>query len=162
MNFDQAFDVLLGHEGGYSNHPSDPGGETMWGVTLRVARENGYTGSMRDLPRSTAKVIYRRKYWDAVSADELPADVRLDVFDASVNSGPGQAAKWLQRAAGATPDGVIGAQTIAKTRAMNGAKLSAAFNADRLEFMTSLPSWPAFGKGWARRIASNLRQMARL
>jgi lysozyme family protein len=76
MNFDDAFDALLGVEGGYSNSPSDPGGETMWGITRRVALREGYSGDMHLLPRETAKAIYRRRYWDAVMADRLPEAVR--------------------------------------------------------------------------------------
>lgn len=82
MNFDQAFEALIGHEGGYSNNPSDPGGETMFGITARVARQAGYHGAMRSLPLVTAKQIAKNQYWDAVRADELPAQVRFDVFDA--------------------------------------------------------------------------------
>lgn len=155
MNFEEAFDLLIGHEGGYANHPRDPGGETMWGVTKRVAVANGYTGLMRDLPRDLAKAIYRRQYWDAVQADQLPDSVKFDVFDAAVNSGDKQAARWLQRAAGATDDGVIGAKTIAAARSA-GPLLAAHFNGLRLQFMTDLPTWPAFGRGWARRVAANL------
>lgn len=156
MDFDQAFDKLLGHEGGYSFHPSDPGGETMWGVTARVARQQGYTGDMRDLPREKAKDIYRRLCWEAVKADQLPADVRFDVFDAAVNSGAQQAVKWLQRAAQVQDDGVIGPKTIWAATGI-GASLRAKFNGHRLQFMTDLPTWSSFGKGWARRIAENLR-----
>lgn len=155
MTFDEAFDILIGHEGGYANHPKDPGGETMWGVTKRVALLNGYSGPMRALPRDTAKSIYRKQYWDAVQADQLPDSVRFDVFDAAVNSGVIQAVKWLQRAAGATPDGVIGAKTIAAARSA-GPLLAAHFNGLRLQFMADLPTWPAFSRGWARRIAANL------
>lgn len=155
MNFDQAFDILIGLEGGYANHPKDPGGETMWGVTKRVAEANGYTGSMRDLPRDLAKGIYRKQYWDAVQADQLPDGVKFDVFDAAVNSGDKQAVKWLQRAAGTTDDGFIGAKTIAAARSA-GPLLAAHFNGLRLQFMADLPTWPAFSRGWARRIAANL------
>lgn len=155
MNFDQAFDALLGHEGGYSDHPSDPGGRTMWGVTERVARANGYTGDMRTYPRDLAKLVYRRQYWDAVQADQLPAALRFHVFDAAVNSGVKQAAIWLQRAVGAQPDGVIGAKTIAAARQAD-AGAPARFSGARLQFMTDLPTWSSFGKGWARRIAGNL------
>lgn len=156
MDFDAAFERLIGHEGGYSFHPSDPGGETMWGVTARVARANGYTGDMRSLPIETAKAIYRRLYWDAVKAEQLPEPVRFDVFDAAVNSGAGQAAKWLQRAAGVADDGVIGPATLAAA-AGAGPTLAPRFNGYRLEFMANLPTWPSFGRGWARRIASNLQ-----
>lgn len=155
MNFDQAFDRLIGHEGGYVNDPRDPGGETNHGVTKRVAAENGYTGSMRDFTRNAAKAIYRKQYWDAVKADQLPDDVRFHVFDAAVNSGVGQAARWLQRAVGVTDDGAIGPKTIAAAL-MAGPMLAARYSGARLKFMADLPTWPSFGRGWARRIASNL------
>jgi lysozyme family protein len=158
MNFDQAFDRLLGHEGGYVNDPRDPGGETNWGITVSVARAEGYGGPMRDLPRDTAKAIYKAKYWAPVHADELPDSVRFDVFDAAVNHGTSQAAKWLQRAAGANADGVIGAQTVAAARAA-GPLIAAAFNGYRLQFYTDLNTWPTFGKGWARRVATNLQNL---
>ena len=159
MDFEQAFDLLLGHEGGYSAHPADPGGATRWGVTERVARAAGYVGDMRDFPKDQSKAIYRREYWDAVMADQLPDSIRFDVFDAAVNSGVGQAVKWLQAAVGAQQDGVIGAKTIAAAR-QAGAPAAARFNGARLEFMAGLPTWPAFGRGWARRIASNLGRAA--
>ncbi|WP_418122240.1 glycoside hydrolase family 108 protein [Variovorax sp. 160MFSha2.1] len=158
MNFDQAFDRLLGHEGGYVNDPRDPGGETNWGITVSVARAEGYSGPMRDLPRDTAKAIYKAKYWAPVRADELPDSVRFDVFDAAVNHGVSQSSKWLQRAAGANPDGVIGAQTVAAVRSA-GPLIAAAFNGYRLQFYTDLSTWPTFGKGWTRRVASNLQNL---
>ena len=156
MTFDEAFHELLGHEGGFVDHPSDPGGATRWGVTERVARAAGYTGHMRDFPVEQAKAIYRREYWDAVKADQLPAPVRYAVFDAAVNSGVRQSARWLQRAVGAADDGVIGPRTLALVNAADPHKLKAALLGVRLQFMTDLSTWPAFGKGWARRIASLL------
>lgn len=156
MNFEAAFFKLLGHEGGYANHPSDPGGETMWGVTKSVARENGYDGPMKALPVDVAQAIYKRQYWDAVKADALPAAVRYAVFDGAVNSGVGQSVLWLQRACGASADGKIGPRTIAAAHAMDGDKLLAAILAQRLRFMTSLSTFPAFGRGWSRRIADLL------
>jgi lysozyme family protein len=159
MNFDDAFDRLLGHEGGYSFSPSDPGGETMWGVTAKVAYANGYTGRMKDLPREKAKEIYRAKYWDAIKADQLPAALRFEVFDAAVNSGVSQAVKWLQRVVGVGDDGVIGPMTLGAANKLDGKSAAAAYNGMRLDFMTSLPTWAAFGRGWARRIASNLQAL---
>jgi lysozyme family protein len=156
MNFDQAFEKLIGHEGGYSNHPEDPGGETMFGVTARVARANGYDGAMRDLPIATAKAIYRSSYWDSVRADELPDAVRFDVFDASVNSGPGQAIRFLQRATGSTDDGRLGPLTMRAVKAMDAQLLDKRLNGYRLRFMSELKTWPSFGRGWAARIATNL------
>jgi lysozyme family protein len=157
MDFDRAFDLLLGHEGGYSNHPSDPGGETMWGVTRKVALQDGYTGDMHVFPREKAKAIYKRQYWDAVQADMLPMSCRFAVFDAAVNSGPKQAIRWLQRAVDVVDDGVLGPVTLRAAQETNGLKVCVLFTAYRLDFMTSLPTWGHFGRGWARRIASNLQ-----
>ena len=158
-DFNSAFDQLLGHEGGYVDHPKDPGGATRWGVTERVARARGYTGDMRNLPVEFAKDrVYRPDYWDAVRADELPAEVRYVVFDAAVNSGVSQSIKWLQRALGVTADGVIGPKTLAAARAQDPAALRSTLLGVRLQFMTDLATWPTFGKGWARRIASLLEQ----
>jgi len=154
--FDQAFERLIGHEGRYSNNPADPGGETMWGVTEAVARAHGYVGGMADLTQWQAGAIYRASYWTPCKADQLPPEVRFDVFDAAVNSGVEQAAKWLQRALGVTNDGVIGPQTLTAAQAVPGGILKAQFNGQRLAFMTDLLTWSTFGKGWARRIAKNL------
>ena len=156
MNFDQAYDLLIKHEGGFSNHPDDKGGATMYGVTEQVARQNGYTGAMKDLTQSFAKIIYRKLYWDAVSAEQLPDEVRYAVFDAAVNSGTGRAIKWLQQAVNEKQDGVIGSMTLRAVRQSRPSVTAARINGIRLTFMTNLSNWPAFGKGWARRIASNL------
>jgi lysozyme family protein len=156
MNFDQAFSKLIEHEGGFSNHPDDKGGATMWGVTEQVARQNGYMGAMRDLTIDYAKVIYQKLYWDACRCGELPEEVRFSVFDAAVNSGTGRAVKWLQRAVGVVDDGVIGSFTLAAARVAIPAITATRINGLRLLFMTNQPNWGAFGKGWARRIASNL------
>ncbi len=156
MNFDEAFDRLLGHEGGYSNHASDPGAETMWGVTANVARATGYAGPMRELPVGLAKSIYRAQYWNPVRADDLPPAVRYHVFDAAVNSGVTQAGKWLQRAVGAHEDGKIGPATCAAARAAHPDSVVRRMNGHRLRFMAGLKHWPSFSKGWAFRIAELL------
>jgi lysozyme family protein len=159
MNFDQAFEYLLGHEGGYSNSPADPGGETMWGVTLRVARANGYDGEMRDMPVDVAKGIYRKLYWDKAQCDDLPEAIRFDVFDIAVNSGVSTASKLLQIALGIAADGVIGPKTLDAARQANPYKLLANLNGARLDLMTNLNHWATFGKGWARRVAANLKRV---
>jgi lysozyme family protein len=153
MKFDDAFTKLLGHEGAYSNHSADPGGETMFGITIAVARANGYTGPMRQLPQTEAKRIYKALYWDKVQADALPDRVRYAVFDAAVNSGPGQAIRWLQRALGVADDGHIGPITLAYTRQADPEALARKMLAQRLRFMTNLTAWSSFSRGWARRIA---------
>lgn len=157
MNFDQAFDRLIGHEGGYANHPNDPGGETMWGITQRVARANGYTGAMRDLPRSEAKRIARASYWNPVSADALPPEIRFDVFDGAYNSGVRQSIRWLQRTLGVVDDGIIGPKTLMAVKAYNPWQILCYYNGHRLFMLTDLSGWEDFGRGWSRRIADNLR-----
>ena len=156
MNFDDAFDRLLGHEGGYANDPRDPGGETMWGITRRVALANSNSAPMREMTQAQAKAMYLPLYWNAACIDRLPDELRFHVFDAAVNSGVGQAVRWLQQAVGAVDDGVVGPETLGALSAMPGAVAAARFTGHRLKFMTSLKTWPAFGRGWANRIANNL------
>ena len=155
MNFDQAFDRLIGHEGGYSRHPSDPGGETMWGVTQRVAAAHGYHGPMIAFTREQAKEVYRKSYWSKARAEELPDFWRFHIFDAAVNSGVSQAVCWMQRALDVADDGIIGPATLAAAQSSTEAALLR-FYGERLDLLSSLPTWGAFGRGWARRIASNL------
>lgn len=156
MNFDRAFDLLMTHEGGFSNHPDDPGGATMYGVTEAVARENGYTGDMRDFLLADAKKIYKTKYWDRCQCEVMPDVIRYPLFDAAVNSGPGQAIKWMQAAAGVKADGIIGPMTRQAVTLLDPYALKAAMLARRLRFLTDLKSWPAFSRGWSRRIAAIL------
>lgn len=162
MDFDKAFDLLMEHEvgghpnGGYVNHPRDPGGETKWGITKRTARKHGYQGDMRDLSREKAKEIARAEYWKDVYADDLPACVRFDVFDTCYHSGAPQTIKLLQRAAGVDDDGICGPKTRAAIQAMNGYQLLARFNGHRLLFLSNLKTWDTFGEGWAKRVARNL------
>ena len=153
MNFDQAFDILLKHEGGYSDHAADPGGKTRFGITEAVAREAGYRGDMRELPLDLAKQIYKARYWNAVRAEELPEAIRYAVFDAAANSGPSRAIRWVQRAVGVKDDGIIGPVTLAAVRAADPERLLRRILAQRLRFMAGLSIWPTFGRGWARRIA---------
>lgn len=152
MNLTQALKILLNHEGGFVDHPSDPGGATNYGITQKVARSHGYQGDMRNLPLAVALVIYETDYWKPIKAEQLPAALRFHVFDAAVNSGPSQAIKWLQCAAGVTEDGIMGPRTLSAASTVTPAKYSAI----RLRFMTGLSAWATFGKGWARRIADNL------
>ena len=158
MTFDVCFAKLIKHEGGFVDHKSDPGGATNFGITQAVARANGYQGDMRDLPIDTARQIYKKLYWDAIGIVNLPPDVQFTVFDAAVNSGPKQAAKWLQRSVNVDDDGVIGHVTIHACNMLPAAVIVARFNGYRLDFFTRLKTWPVFGAGWARRIATNLME----
>lgn len=158
MDFATALDRTLGHEGGYSNDPQDPGGETMWGITARVARADGYTGAMRDLPRDTAAEIYRKRFWGPAGCEAVPDALRADLFDTAVNAGVKQAIKLLQRAVRVADDGVLGPVTLQAISTVPAARLVARFNGARLDFLTSLSGWERFGRGWARRVASNLME----
>ena len=155
-NFDQALEAILHHEGGFVNHPKDPGGMTNLGVTKRVCEE--WAGhevdekAMRALTPELVGPLYKAKYWDRIKGDELPSGVDYAVFDAAINSGPGRAAKWLQTAVGAVPDGAIGSGTLAKVAAMDAEDIVEKYQATRLAFMQSLPNWDTFGRGWGRRV----------
>ncbi len=152
MNFDQAFEKLIGHEGGYVNHVADPGGETNFGISKR-----SYPGEdIKGMTLDRAKEIYLRDYWGPAGCDAVPDGVRFDLFDMAVNSGVRQAVKTLQRAVRETEDGILGPRTLQAVQSMPAATLRARFNGTRLAFMAGLPNWPAFGRGWALRIADNL------
>lgn len=152
--FDVAFAKLLGSEGGYSNNPADPGGETMWGITKRVAQQYGYTGDMKLLTQEQAKAIAKKGYWDPFRCDEMPLAVAFQVFDVAYNGG--RAAKWLQTACGVEADGVIGLNTLAAAAAVDPWEFLCKFNSLRIGYYTDLGAWQTFGKGWSRRIANNL------
>ena len=156
MKFETAFDLLITHEGGFSNHPDDPGGATMYGVTEVVARAEGYIGPMRELSLDFAKQVYRKRFWDACRCDQMPDVIRYPLFDAAVNSGPSQAIKWLQVAVGVKADGVIGPITQQTVNVLPAQVTRQKMIGNRLRFMTNLNNWPSFSKGWARRIAAIL------
>jgi lysozyme family protein len=153
-SFDDAFTALIGNEGGYSNNPADPGGETMWGITARVARANGYTGAMRDLPLATAKTIAKSEYWDSLSLDQLDPHIAFQMFDANYNGG--DTVRWAQQASGADIDGKMGPNTIAAIQATDPRIFVLRFLAYRLKYLNGLKSWPTFSRGWSNRIADNM------
>ncbi|MCF7697645.1 hypothetical protein KPG66_16895 [Mycetohabitans sp. B2] len=155
ITFDDAFEQLIGNEGGYFNHPHDPGGETMWGITQRVALAWGYTGPLQDLPRETAKQIAKALYWDPLHCDSYDARITFQVVDANYNGGP--VVVWMQQASGALADGKLGPKTIAAVQAVDPELFIMRFVAARLAYLTALQTWPSFGRGWARHIATNLR-----
>ena len=154
MDFDAAFERLIGHEGGYSNHPSDPGGETKFGISRR-----SYPGEdIEHLTLERAKEIYRRDFWGPAGCDVVPDCIKFDLFDTAVNSGVVTAIKLLQRAAGSDRDGKLGPRTLMAAQAMDPERLLARFNGHRLDYLNDLPTWPSFGRGWAQRIAVNLME----
>jgi len=156
-NFDSALKMILKSEGGFVNHKLDPGGRTNLGVTQRVWEE--WVGhpvdekAMRALTPEVVGPMYKKKYWDAVKADDLPDGLDYLMFDFAVNAGPGRAIKTMQKAIGATPDGAIGPKTVAALKAANQSELVAKFSAEKEVFYRSLPTFGTFGKGWLRRVA---------
>jgi lysozyme family protein len=152
MKFDAAFERLIGHEGGYVDHPADPGKATNFGISQRAYPGEDIAG----MTLERARFLYRRDYWGPAGCDAVPAGVRFDLFDMAVNSGVRAAVRNLQRAVGEVEDGVLGPRTLQAVSSMPVARLVARFNGHRLMLMAGLPTWPAFGRGWAKRIASNL------
>ena len=156
-NYDHALALVLVHEGGYVNHPSDPGGPTNLGVTLATLR--AYRGrhvdvaDVKSLTKAEAGLIYRRNYWAAVKGDQIPPGVDYAVFDLAVNSGPVIAAKFLQRCLHVTDDGVIGDLTLKAAYQVRPADLINALCDRRMAYLRSLGTWVTFGKGWTVRVA---------
>ena len=153
-NFDDAFDQLMINEGGYSNNPDDSGGQTMYGITESVARENGYTGLMKDLTLVTAKQIAKKCYWDINQCDQMEPRIAFQIFDTVYNGG--DAIKWLQQSCNIKVDGYVGIDTLNATRSNDPLKVILRFNALRMKYLSTRKVWPKFSKGWMDRIANNL------
>lgn len=155
-NFAKALDLVLRHEGLWSDHPRDPGGATMKGVTLRTYA--GFLGrdvsksELRAIPLAHINAIYREGYWDKVNGDDLPAGIDYCAFDAAVNSGPGRAIRWLQQAVLVAVDGDMGPQTLAAVKSVNVPWAIRRMARVRLGFLQSLSTWRTFGRGWERRV----------
>ena len=162
-NFDRALQFVLIHEGGYSDHPDDPGGATMKGITLDAFRrhfgEDKTTEDLRNITQDQLRKIYKIDYWDKCRADELPSGVDYATFDAAVNSGSWRASSWLQAAVGAGRDGVIGPKTLGKIAAHEPIVIIQRQCDYRLEFLRGLSTFAIFGRGWMRRI-KDVRQQA--
>jgi lysozyme family protein len=157
-SYDEALRRLLGHEGGYTNHPSDPGGPTNFGITIidyrKYVKRNATAADVRGMRLDEAKAIYRAKYWNALRCDELPAGVDYAVFDYGVNSGIARAAKVLQRCLGfSAPTTRVDDAVLRAVWTREPAALVAAICDERLRFLKALRTWPVFGKGWGRRVA---------
>lgn len=153
-------------EGGYVNDPADPGGETNWGITwpfLNAARAAGavtQSASIKTLTWEQADACYDALLWTPAKLGQAHPAIGWQVMDFAVNSGLGQAIRSLQRAIGVASDGHFGPVSQAAMEKQSSTDTLALLLAERLEFMTGLKNWAAAGKGWARRIAKNLRYVA--
>ena len=155
-SFFKSLDMVLHHEGGFVDHPDDPGGATNKGITHKtyadfLDRPLEDVSELKNIPKEHVQKIYKSGYWDAVRADELPAGVDFCIFDWAVNSGPRRAARALQKAVGATVDGAIGPMTVAAVNAADAAQIIEDVTKEREEFYRSLRTFNTFGKGWLRR-----------
>lgn len=160
ITFEEVFERVMGHEGGYVNHPKDPGGETNWGITKNTALANGYFGAMRSMTRNQAKEIYRKAYWERAKCAQYNSALGFQMFDAAVNHGIGNAIRMLQRAVGVADDGAVGKITLGAINEKSINDVLVLFNAERLLFYTKLKTFNTFGGGWVRRVVSNLRYAA--
>lgn len=150
MNFNSAFESIIGHEGGYVDHPNDPGGATKFGISKR-------SYPAEDIPNLTlerAKELYRRDYWDPLKGDQLPGPLALCLFDMAVNSSVAQAVRTLQKAIDVPVDGILGTGTLGKALSMEPSILVTYMQAERALFLTKLATFDTFGRGWLRRVIS--------
>ena len=165
MNFDEAFKLTVGHEGGFTLNRADAGNWTGGKVGVGILKGTKYgiaantypNEDIKNLTLERAKQLYKRDFWDKAKCDSLPDALRFHVFDVSVNSGVNRGIKTLQQALGVNDDGIIGNQTIGAAKSQNSAELLLRFYSFRIAFYTSLSSFSTFGKGWMSRVASNLK-----
>lgn len=158
QRFKRALPHILRHEGGFVNHPRDPGGATNMGVTQRTYdtfrdRRGQPRRSVRGVSDAEVEMVYRQQYWSPIRADDLPSGVAYCVFDAAVNSGPGRAVRWLQQVIGAKVDGIVGNETLSLAAKMKPQTVINKFCDKRLAFVRRLSHYDAFGRGWERRIS---------
>jgi lysozyme family protein len=164
MTLEECLDKLFGNEGGLSLDPKDRGNWTSGKIGVGELKGSKYgisamtypTLDIKNLTLDQAKEIYKRDFWIKLGLDKLPTEISFDMFDTAVNSGVTRAVKLLQKCVKSVEDGVIGIDTINRARSFNPLRLKQIYNANRLLFMTDIPSWESQGKGWARRVAHNL------
>lgn len=155
-NWEMCFEMVLKHEGGFVNHPKDPGGMTNLGVTKKnweaFLDQDVSESEMRALTPDMVKPFYKKNYWDKIRGDELPAGVDYAAYDLAVNSGTGRAAKYLQEIAGVPADGVIGPRSVEAIKKCDAESAVEAICTMRLDFLKGLGNFETFGKGWTTRV----------
>lgn len=165
MNFDKAFETVIGHEGGFTLNRADAGNWTggkvgigkLLGTKYGIAANTYPNEDIKNLSLDRAKQLYKRDFWDKAKCDQLPYGLRFHVFDVSVNSGVSRGIKTLQQALDINVDGLIGNQTINAAESQDQAGVLIKFYSFRIAFYTSLSTFSTFGKGWMNRVANNLK-----
>lgn len=161
--FQRCVEIVLKHEGGFVDHPVDPGGATNFGISLRYARSLGSQLDLDgdgdvdkdDIVRVTvekAAIVYQNWFWKDVRGEELPSGLDLVVFDFAVNSGAGRAIRYLQKVLGVQQDGVFGPATMLAVKQANAMDVINRLSDERLKFLQGLRTWPTFGRGWTNRV----------
>jgi len=154
-NFRDCLELVLKHEGGFVDHPKDPGGMTNLGVTKTVWEEwVGHPVSEKDMRELTPEIVapmYEMRYWRTSYCEKLPRGLDLLVFSMAVNAGAGRSVKLLQDAIGVLPDGVIGPNTMARINEANVETLIDKFSEARTAYYKGLKLFPVFGRGWLSR-----------
>ena len=166
--FNQAFERVIGHEGGYQCDTTDRGNwdtgvvgkGNCKGTKFGLAAMTYPTLDIKNLTLDQAKEIYYRDWWCALQMDKYPKALTYQMFDAAINHGSRRAVQFLQRAVGALDDGVIGPKTLAAINQQDINDVLLKFLAERLEFFTNVPTWKTYCTGWTRRVAQNLRYAA--
>lgn len=148
MDFDKAVQIILELEKGYSMLPTDPGGETNYGISKAQYKDL----DIRNLKKDDARSIYFRDYWRSLRCDELPPGLRLLVFDAAINQGQPSAIRMLQRAVGVTPDGVFGPRTMFAVRSLGNDAVAVKFCTERALRYCKTKNFHEFGEGWFKRL----------
>lgn len=165
MNFDKAFELVVGHEGGFTDNRKDAGNwtggkvgvGTLKGTKYGIAANSYPNLDIKNINLDQAKAIYKRDYWDRIKADQLPDALRFHVFDMAVNAGVSRGVKLLQKTVGTAEDGIIGPATIGAANRIDMDYAVQVYNSNRIEFYTSLGSFSDFGRGWMNRVARNLK-----
>ena len=161
-NFEKCLLLLLSHEGGFVDHPKDPGGMTNLGVTKKVYDKwigrKSTEKEMRNLTPADVAIIYKNNYWDKVRGDDLPSGLDWCAFDWAVNSGSGRPAKAIQKAVGATADGAIGPMTLQAVADKDPKNIIESVYHTRQKFYEGLKTFETFGRGWTRRNKETLEQ----
>lgn len=165
-NFDECLRELLVHEGGFVNHPKDPGGVTNLGVTKATyedwVKHPVSVDFMRKLTVNHVRALYKSNYWDVVKGNDLPAGLDLCLFDFAVNAGPKRAARYLQVMLGVEADGQIGVQTLRRlqeyVRQKGVPHTINRYQDARRAYYPKLPTFATFGKGWLRRVDDVTRE----